>query len=424
MRAIFCVVCLLLVVVASVAQASVSQATMLFLAMSPSAQANGRTVAVLPGSYDDPLAPWYNPAALGFLARQSKGSIGFGYVNRIPQFGLRKNLTLTGLAANASLGKLALPQFLGRRPALYYGVGAHLVSFNLNDSPVTDEQGHNLGTFRVHEWVSAISLGVMLDYYVHLAVGGSLKSAHSTFAATGSAAVATEVGASTSMGDVGALLEIPLLSLVENIRHARFQAGENLHPDLYASFGYAMTNIGGKVSYTDLAQADPLPRTARAAFGLTADLTRYDPVVGPWKMVSLSYGVQGEDELIWRDASGVSGYIRAPFGDMHVVDDLLLGKSNARIRRLSGGEVTALEALTVRAGYYEDPEDALTYHSYGLGLRLSGILKVIHRAPATSPTGFQKILRHVDVQYDACLFDGADRRVSSVPSHLISVRVN
>jgi hypothetical protein len=118
------------------------------------------------------------------------------------------------------------------------------------------------------------------------------------------------------MGDLGMIVEVPLLSVANSFRRSNLQFGDGLEPEIVASFGYSMSDIGGKVSYFDMAQSDPLPRTARMGYALTANLTQENAAVGSWKVISVSYGVQGEDELVWRSLYGASGYLRAPVGTM------------------------------------------------------------------------------------------------------------
>jgi hypothetical protein len=390
----------------AVAADGVSQATFLFLTLSPSAQVNARGFNLAAGSYEDPFGAVYNPGAIGFMAKQNRFSGGGSDMQWLPGFNL-SGLHYRGFAANLRFASDTLPMFLGMRAPITYGLGAHTVYLDLGKTQQTDEQGHSLGSFHSWETASAVTFGAMMEHRVRVGFGISGQWAYSNLSPSGAGAESGTNHASAVMLDAGLIVEAPLLSLVAKPLADRVETWSRLRPELLAAYSYTQNNIGGKVSFNSNAPGDPLPRTAITSLGIGAELTYPLREIGPWKIFSVSASTQASDVLVKRHPNGASEYKLNPLGDIGFVHDIVLGGANGKIVRDYGYEIELLDLIYVRAGDHRDRLGNVFYHTSGFGFRLTGVFKAMTWGDPVfgSQSGVAAVLRHLDIEFDTSSWD-------------------
>jgi hypothetical protein len=408
---------LIVTLLATAVQAGVSQATFLFLRIAPSAQANGRSFGIVPGNYYDPLAPWYNPAAQGFMAKQNRFSGALSYAQWLPGWNISDLYVLTG-GMNAGIASERGPKLWGKRGMMYYGAGMQFLYLNLGETQRVDEQARPLGSFTSNEWAGSISLGAMMDHYVRLGIGLTGKVAYSKLGSDGGSK------ASAPVMDTGLILEVPVLKPRQALPGS--DAGSpGVEPEVLVSFNYALLNIGGKVAYEDYQQADPLPRTAALGLAVTAALSRDLPDGGSWRWLYLSVGVDANDELVRRDHDGTPHYRCEPFGDINLLTDFIAAQNDRNYIKSYGTEIGLWEAFFLRTGYYSNPEGNVYYNAYGTGLHLGGLLKSLRSLRTASSTSLAASLKGWDLSYDLSVYDthGSNDSLDETLFHMLTFRL-
>ncbi len=267
-----------------------------------------------------------------------------------------------GLGFQQSLGGCAtFAQWLpGLYPGMYYyygsaGLGLPVSKMNLNagvdwmyfstgKTDVINERGEFLGRYTTYDLFAGIHGGVRV--HPTLGVGLNAKYIRSFLVPEWVWKVMPELG--IERGGTG------------NTVAADF--GVLYRPLHFLSFGITLANIGPNISYYEHGESDPLPRTLRigASFTLCDRFVRMRPVLELDKvLVGMFYDSTGKKPLRRK-----------------------LGEELRDMWKSVAIEVTALQILTFRLGYFEDltgqrgglvfENDAgQTYH-YGLGDVLTG----------------------------------------------------
>lgn len=401
------------------AEAAVSQATMLFLRISPSPIANGRAAVYLPGLYQDPLIAYYNPAGVGMAAREWRVSSGASYTKWLPQFQI-SNLWVSGTGGAISVGKAETLKRLGFQSPVYYGLGFHNMFLSLGESQRRGPNNEDLGSF--YSWESAFGLtgAAATEYVADVALGFTGKYAYSRISPGGGAGEPATAAASEVMFDAGAILDLPLL---RTLRRASLNVPLDFHeviPEITGGWGYTLSNVGGGVSYTHRAQNDPLPRTATFSLGVTATFDIRNSAVGSWNVITLGWAASTEDQLLWRSPYGQWKYSSNLRGDVRVFNNLVLGHSNPEVIKHRGWELGFAEFLYLRRGSYEDHEGNLFYETEGVGVRFAGLYKLYasHSQPRADFGGF---LAHIDFGYDVSWYDaGRNHPIDDTVGHCLT----
>jgi len=186
------------------------------------------------------------------------------------------------------------------------------------------------------------------------------------------------------------LINAPIVDLVTN--ESELIAG--ITPICDLSFGSALTNIGDKISYVDQKQSDPLPRNI--SIGTTLEIgfkyTRTDH-----KLMSFTWTRQSDNLLVGRDTMGNSFY-REMFGDIDFFKNIVQGKRTETIDLSQGWQVGIAEIIFIRGGSFVGTGNR-SFTTKGLGLRLSGILKLLQDIKVESYE-LSYITNHFDIRYD------------------------
>ena len=242
-----------------------SEAGAIFLLISPGARAGGMGEAQVAVA-DDAYASYWNPAGLGFL----KGSeLALMHVNWLPN-----------LADDLYYEFIAF-----RKHVPYLGtLGGHIIYLNLGEQNRTGEHQEDLGTFTTYMLAFTISYSSLLSSNSSLGLNAKISYQHLAEIGAGSE---RGKGTSTDVGfDIGYLrkgLFTPRLDL-----------------------GITVTNIGPKVAFIDVAQADPQPTNFTIGF-------QYRLINSPYNRLSLVYDVDkmlvaSYPDMDWDDDGFVGRY--------------------------------------------------------------------------------------------------------------------
>ena len=112
-----------------------------------------------------------------------------------------------------------------------------------------------------------------------------------------------EVRAETTVNDFGILLNVPVIKLINEDLLLPIDGNLNGKPTFNFSLGYSKSNIGDEIELFDPGQADPLPRTDRIGYGLSAG---FDLISDNFRInaFNISFTVEADDILITRDSTG------------------------------------------------------------------------------------------------------------------------
>jgi len=168
---------------------------------------------------DDAYASYYNPAGLSFMERNQIGAM---YAKWLPN--LVNDMYYTFLTGGYHVRNIGT-------------FGGHAIYLNLGEQQWTDEYGNSLGTF--YSYMTAVSATYATRIRDNQAIGVNLKFAYQMLSPVGAGGEATN-GDSFHFGfDFG----YQIRNLLNN----------------YLDLGFAITNVGPKISFVDIAQADPQP---------------------------------------------------------------------------------------------------------------------------------------------------------------------
>ncbi|MBO8130888.1 MAG: PorV/PorQ family protein [Candidatus Marinimicrobia bacterium] len=207
---------------------SQSQAGAIWLLINPGARADGMGEANV-AIANDAYASYYNPAGLGFLRGKS--------------IGLMHTQWLPNLASDIYYDYVG-----GYYHQKYWGTfGAHIIMMNLGKQIATDERGKYLGTFASYVFAVTLSYGSQINRYTSIGLSVKLIHQHLTDILAGRE---KGKGYSSNIGfDFGYLKKNVLT--------------DNLN------FGFSISNIGSKIAFIDVNQADPMPTNLKLGFAYT-----------------------------------------------------------------------------------------------------------------------------------------------------------
>ena len=225
----------LLISIGFISQVSaVGEAGAIFLLITPGAGPAGTGEAQVAKS-DDAYASYFNPAGLAFL----KGSeVALMHVNWLPN--LADDLYYEYLGGRTYIENLGT-------------VGGHIIFLNLGEQTRTDEFGNVKGNFNSNMWALTGNFSTMLTKNSGIGLGMKVFQQNLIGVGTGSEA---GKGISTDFAfDIGYLLKMKKLN-----------------------FGLAVSNIGPKISFIDVNQADPAPTNLRIGFQFEVYNNNYNKV--------------------------------------------------------------------------------------------------------------------------------------------------
>lgn len=219
-----------------------SEAGAIWLLINPGARACGMGEAGA-ALADDAYASYWNPAGLGFMSGRE---LVLNHVNWLPN-----------LASDLYYDFLGYRHFIKNVGT----VGGHIVLLNLGEQDRMDEYANYLGTFASYMMAITGSYGTALTRTS--AIGISVKMVHQHLTDQGAGAELGKGWSTNFAFDVGYLKRQFLL--------------KNL------TLGATIANIGPKIAFIDVAQADPMPTNLKLGFNYTFG--------GEYNRVTIAYDV-------------------------------------------------------------------------------------------------------------------------------------
>ncbi len=252
-----------------------SEAGAVWLLINPGARYSGMGEAGV-AMTDDAYSSYWNPAAMGFLR------------------GREAALTHTNWLPN--LVSDIYYEFLGYRQFVrdVGTIGGNVILMNLGEQVRTDEYAQELGTFNSYMLAVTGSYGTALSRKSSLGIGIKMVHQHLTDQGAGK-----EKGKGYSTNfcfDVGYL------------RHQFIT--KNL------TFGVNFANIGPKIAFIDVAQADPMPTNMKAGLAYTIE--------GEYNKLTIAYDV--------------NKVLVASYPDRDIDGDEIVGGYDENGHKVSGGE--------------------------------------------------------------------------------------
>jgi hypothetical protein len=364
---------------------AVSEAALLFLLISPSPRANGMgdTFMALPAN--DAMASIYNPGSLGIFALQNYAFIGFypHHVQWLPSLTSGEFYNCDAINFGFKINK-----------GIFAGIGYHRISLDLGDQYFTNSRGNPIAAFQSWERVRALTFGIGGNFGVKIGLGMSIKYIESQLGGTRIDSVFSPAKADIFAYDLGGVVQVPLFEILHNSIYLPFTDHLRLQPLFVSAIGYSINNYGGEVTYTDEAQADPIPRVARIGYSIDAGiLMNYKKT--DWRLISFKWAREAEDLFVKRNGSQIK--YQSGLGDIDFFHDLIEWKSNPNIVKRQGWELNFGEIFYYRKGKYEDPEGQVFYKTTGYGIGIAGLLKLTQFVSTNQTLKF--FVDHFDIQY-------------------------
>ena len=296
---------------------AVSEATLLFLLISPSPQANamGQTYGNIVGK--DPMATMFNPANLGLFAQDYYFSTSYlsPKVNWLPSI----TSDLNYFSRSTALG-INLKDIIGL--PISYGISFNYIRLNLGGIVFIDENGAaTLSYFDGLEEASSTSMALALDYYVKASFGFTHKTIISK--------IGPNAQAEINAYDLGFILKVPVIELVNKFQLLETEIFSSFRPYFIPGVYYSLANIGDKVAYIDSAQADPIPRNVSVGINIETGV-KYKINNYFIDLFSFRWSREADDLLIKTYSDKPSEYVSG-FKDIKLWDNVIVGKSNDKI---------------------------------------------------------------------------------------------
>lgn len=337
----------------------------LMLNPSPSLSAMGATGAALPT--DDPFAFLWNPAQLGYNSLNNNLSFIF-YPSKVDWLGFNQ-LELKGIAFNVGYNFKDLIGF-----PLSFGFAYSNPEVNFGEFVRTFEgEPQPVGTFEAKDYYNAYSFGLGMDYYVQLSIGYTIKNVTSILS---DQPIGEEQGrgkAETTVNDFGILLNVPVIKLINENLLLPLDEGLNGKPTFDFSLGYSKSNIGDEITYFDFAQSDPLPRTDRTGYGLSAgfDLISKNLQIN---MFTLSFTSEAEDILITRNDDGWE--YQSTFSDLNFWKNVIMIEGDEDIVSRTGTKLEFVEFFAYYFGHFSGRGFPDARETNGYEIRAKGLFKL------------------------------------------------
>lgn len=272
------------------------------LLIAPGARSDGMGRAFVAVA-DDANAMWWNPGGMAF-ARGHDASMM--YTKLVPD-----------LADDVYFSYLAYVQHVEG----WGGLGASMGYLSYGTSTATDVDGNVIKDFK--SWEGAFSVGYGTELVNNLGVGVGLKVVHVSLAPADVTQDQKKGAGTTFATDLGGLYKIATLPGLTNVP---------------AALGLTIQNLGPKISYIDVDQADPLGRNVKLG------------------MAVYPFSNEAFRTLIAAD-----------------VNRSLLPKSQwGDVVWNAGGEVEFNRLIALRVGYIHDTRGTIVDPTFGLGLMLKG----------------------------------------------------
>ncbi|MEE9430478.1 MAG: hypothetical protein V3V16_05515 [Melioribacteraceae bacterium] len=346
---------------------------------------------------DEVLGFYYNPAILGYSARNNHAAISF--MPTKTEWFFSPNISYKNYGLNFGYN-LKDSQF---NLPFSIGVGYLHNTFSYGKTPITNiEHPDGIGSVENYDAFDCFSLGVELDYFLKFNFGISLKSFDSKLGSNNVNEKPKAYSAEGIMFDYGGLVILPISELWMNNLNYNIDKSTSITPIANLSFGYSLTNVGDDVFYIDNAQFDPLSRTARLGytFELGADIQLNNTKLNLFKY---SFTAEANDILVnsKRGADGnlIENYeqYQSGIGDINISDNLINLRSNNGVILHKGHIFRFFDTVIFTLGSFNGKGYSSPRETNGFGFTSDGILKLLS-TKIDEPT-MKYIFEHFEIKY-------------------------
>ena len=366
------------------------EAAVPFLVLQQSPQFTGAAqvgVAVPP---IDPMGFYLNPAVLGETSKEFNFTTLFlpSKVDWLNSGRITSNTFGMSLGYNFKESFLHIPLSIGLgyvNNKLDYG-GLFLSPFGYE----------SFGTINNYDEFQSFSIGVSYEYFISISLGLSLKSFKSDLGVQPTENEVELLVVDESAADYGVLITAPISKLFYDDVVLKLKEGWGIKPKTNISIGYSLTNIGDEIQYLDIAQRDPIPRTARLGYNINLG---FDFVTDDIKFNLLDYYllVEAEDILVNKktEENHETGY-QSAFGDIQFGKQLLNLEGDDNVVLRKAHMFRLLETVTFSIGRF-DGRGFPNRKTNGITISTTGLSKYL--AANFDNEIIQFIANHFSVEY-------------------------
>ncbi len=388
--------CLLFLITFSSSVFAVSEATLLFLLISPSPQANamGQTYGNVLG--DDPMATLFNPANVGLMAQNYYFASSFNSpeIEWLPSFAGDLNFHCNSFTAGINLKDvIGIP--------VSYGIGYNFRRFDIGEQIITGEDSPEpLGYFDSWDESRDLSMSFAVDYILRASIGYNHKNIKSN--------LAPGALVETNAYDLGFILKIPVIELAERFALINTEHLFAMKPYFVPGLYYSVTNIGDKVAYIDASQADPIPRNTSVGMNIDTGL-KFNFKNNLIDLFSFRWAREADDLLIETHTNKPSEYVNG-LKDISFWNTILLGKANEKAITKKGWQYDFANIFSLRRGRYDDIEGKVMYKTRGYGINFLQPLKLLIalKEPVATDNFLLKLFMNLNVEQHYSEIDGIE----------------
>lgn len=256
-----------------------------------------------------------------------------------------------------------------------------------------DDQGQLLGSYNSNESYQAYSFGVGVNYFVQINAGMTYKKLKSNLAPVIVGGLREPPKAEGSAKDFGVLFNLPAIK-PPNIETVTTNSGFKVYPILDVSVGYSILNIGDEISYIDISQADPIPRTARLGYGLKFGIDYLLQTSAALQLLGFEWAVEAEDILI--EKKGRDFKYQGIFGDINIWNNIIRARGNDKVVRHWGLRLRLAETFFFSLGNLNG-RGFDNYNTDGIGISVKGLLKFLDSR--SNNHAIHALSEHFDIRY-------------------------
>jgi len=346
---------------------------------------------------DEVLGFYYNPAILGYSARNNHAS--FSFMPTKTEWFFSPDLTFNNygfnFGYNLKKSQLDLP--------ITIGIGYLHNKFDYGEPILRNfEHPDGVGTIESYSAFNSFSLGVGIDYYLRFNFGISLKPFDSKMGGRIINEKPVAHSVEGTMIDYGALIILPISELWMNSLKYDIDESTSISPITNLSFGYSLSNVGDEIYYVNPAQSDPLSRTARLGytFEFGTDLLWESAKINLFKY---SFTAEANDILVNRritdDGNIVENYkmYQGALGDISFSEHIINLKSDDNVILHKGHIFRFFETVILTSGSFRGKGYSHPRQTDGLGFTSKGLFNLLNAQIKESALKY--ILNHFVIRY-------------------------
>lgn len=323
----------------------------------PSLSMNGAAFTGLPTSDINGL--FINPAQIGNFAAENQFGSSFGHADWLSWNDYEISTAVIGYG-----GRFHRPS---QDFKLSYGVAFSTQKLNLGIYENTDNEGYIIDTRKNFDRARGVTAGIQYEKGLVVNLGISVRRINSFLSIYEGKVWSTDLGVLISKSFT-----------FQNIR-------------LSPSMGLSVVNMGKGIIYSKDNPGDPLPKTARLGFGLTADIRdNYSGV--EFSTLKADISVEGRELLVYRNDAQERFTQRLP-SHMSLYKHFIRRRSDALVEVHQGFRIQIMETVRIGLGNYDGAFYYNSIHQRGIEFSSEGVFRYLG---AKNPS-FNKTLQRINV---------------------------